>query len=62
MPVGPCTTEYGDPGRRWGNTGTCYPCSLRPDGTWDCADAHRRAAAQGAAIVAAGYEGESGDE
>jgi hypothetical protein len=47
MPVQPCTTN-GKNGRRWGKEGKCYPCSS--DG--DCADAQRKAAAQGRAIKA----------
>ena len=44
MPVQPCQTE-GRKGRRWGDQGKCYPCSGD-----DCADAHRKAEAQGKAI------------
>lgn len=52
MPVQPCTvTVNGEqkPGRRWGKRGKCYPC--KKDGnSWDCAEAHRKAEAQGKAI------------
>lgn len=61
MPVEECRVNDG-PGRRWGGSGTCYPCHLRPDGTWDCAEAHRLAAAQGAAAEAAGYQPRSAEE
>jgi hypothetical protein len=45
MPVQDCTTEDGRPGRSYGPKGHCYPC----DGD-DCAEAHRKAEAQGKAI------------
>lgn len=49
MPVQPCTAIVDGTrrsGRRWGKEGKCYPCSR--DG--DCAEAHRKAEAQGKAI------------
>jgi hypothetical protein len=49
MPVKPCTTD-GKQGRKWGDSGACYPCTKKSDGEWDCKQATKRALAQATAM------------
>lgn len=52
MPVQPCTrTVNGEAkvGRRWGDSGVCYPCAKVHNG-WDCTGAEKQARRQGRAI------------